>query len=172
VSFILGVFGNSREALKLEHGHYRLSLNSPALHEALKKAARIGILGEEEFIDRVRRVYLGGRFESPDREPGELRRLRMRPEIIEIARQIVKGMGSTGRLSKRCAIYVAHRFAGFKLREIGDHFGIGPGAVSESYRRTAKEICSNETLSRVIGTVRSHFSNHGPGTGKQKTGKV
>jgi len=160
-SFVLGAFGNSRENLKLEHERYLSAANEAALHDEIRKASRIGILGDDEFIDRIRRSYLRDRIKNPDHELCELRRLRARPELSEIAQLIDSEMGSMNRLAKKCTIYFAHRFIGFKLKEIGEHFGISPAAVSESYRKTAKEICSNETLQRIIEAVRSRLASAG-----------
>lgn len=126
-------------------------------------------MGDEEFLDRIRRTYLSGQIDNPDRELGQLRRLRIRPELSEIARLASQEFGSTSRLAKRCTIYLAHKFAGFKLREIGDFFGIGPNAVSESYRRTDKEVHSNATLGRIIETIRLQLSARTQATSRENS---
>ncbi len=166
--FILGVFGNSRDILKLEHERYLTAASGLAFDKDIKKAARIGIMGDEEFLDRIRRAYLSGQIDNPDRELGQLRRLRIRPELADIARLVSQEFGSTSRLAKRCTIYLAHKFAGFKLREIGEFFGIGPNAVSESYRRTDKEVQSNETLGLIIEKVRSQLISTHPSDSPEK----
>jgi REP element-mobilizing transposase RayT len=166
--FILGVFGNSRDILKLEHERYLTAASGHAFDKDIEKAARIGIMGDEEFLDRIRRAYLSGQIDNPDRELGQLRRLRIRPELADIARLVSQEFGSTSRLAKRCTIYLAHKFAGFKLREIGEFFGIGPNAVSESYRRTDKEVQSNETLGLIIEKVRSQLISTHPSDSPEK----
>lgn len=160
--FILGLFGDSRDLLKLEHERYLRGGNKEVIHKDFEEAARIGIMGDKEFVDMIRRVHLSDRIDNPDRELGQLRRLRMRPELSAIERLIDRELGPTSRLAKKCTIYVAHRFAGFRLREIGDYFEIGPNAVSESFRRTAKEILTNETLQRIVEAVRSEFAATSP----------
>jgi putative transposase len=166
--FVLGVFGNSRDILKLEHERYLMAGNGHSFDKDIEKATRIGIMGDEEFVDRIRRAHLSGQIDNPDRELGQLRRLRIRPELADIAQLVSREFGSTSRLAKRCTIYLAHKFAGYKLREIGEFFGIGPNAVSESYRRTTKEVLSNETLGRIIETVRSQLIGTHPGNSPEK----
>lgn len=157
-SVILGAFGNSLEVLKLEHERYMLALKG-IFDKDLEKASRIGILGDDDFVDKIRRTYLKNKMINPDRELCELRRLRTRPELSQIWAMINAELGATNKLSKRCTIFFAHKHANFKLREIGEYFGVGPGAVSESYRKTAKEIFSNGTLNRVIEVVRSRLAD-------------
>lgn len=167
-TFILGVFGNSLDRLKLEHERYLMAPDKADFLKDIEKAAKIGIMGDEEFIDKIRREYLSDRIDNPDRELGQLRRLRTRPELSHIAQLVGRELGSTSRLSKKCTIYLAHKFAGFRLREIGDFFKIGPNAVSESYRRTAKEVISNETLRRIIETVRLQLLANNQVEGEEK----
>jgi REP element-mobilizing transposase RayT len=172
LDFILKVLGNSRDILKLEHERCLMADHDPTLSEDFEAADRIGILGNDEFIDEIRRKYLRERIDKSDRELNQLAKLKIRPDISEIALLIDRELGSTSRQAKKCTIYIAHKLAGFRLREIGEYFGIGPKAVSESYRRTAKEIESNETLRRVIGTVRTHMDFCSIGAERGKTGKV
>ena len=157
-SVILGAFGNSLEVLKLEHERYKLALKG-IFDKDLEKASRIGILGDDDFVDKIRRTYLKNKMINPDRELCELRRLRTRPQLSQIWAMINAELGAKNKLSKRYTIFFAHKHANFKLREIGEYFGIGPGAVSESYRKTAKEILSNGTLNRVIEVVRSRLAD-------------
>ena len=145
-----------------------LTINGTPFDHGLERASRIGILGTDDFIDKVRRQYLRDRMENPDQELCELRRLRTRPKLSEIAAQIDKELGASNRLIKRCTIFLAHKHAGFKLREIGEFFELGPGAVSASYRKTAKEIESNETLHRVIDAIQSRLVNADLGSNRSE----
>ncbi len=147
---ILNTFGNSLDLLKLEHERQLLSPQDSPLKTKLENASRIGILGDDEFIDKIRRAYLADAMENPEVELQELRRLRIRPGLSDIRKQIDEELAGKNKLARRCTILLAHRHANYRLREIGDFFGISPAAVSMSYRKAAKEIQANETLRRII----------------------
>jgi hypothetical protein len=110
------------------------------------------------------------RIEHPDAEICELRRLRSRPELPSIKAEVDRELGTKNRYAKRCTIFLAHKYASYKLKEIGAFFGIGPTAVSSSYLKTAKEILTNSTLSGAIerARIRLFFSGETP----KKSGKV
>ncbi len=154
---ILGTFGDSLDFLKLEHERQLLFADESPLKEELAKASRIGILGDDEFIDKIRRTYLAEAMENPDVELRELRRLRVRPELSDIKKQLDTELGGKNKLARRCAILLAHKHADYKLREIGEFFGISPAAASMSYRKAAKEVLGNETLRRVLDNAWSHL---------------
>ncbi len=156
-SVVLGAFGNSIEAMRLDHERYLEPAAGTGFKKDLEHASMLGILGDDDFIDRIRRARLKDQMEDPDREICELRRLRVRPELAEIKDQVEKEIGAQSRLVRKCAIFLAHKYARYKLREIGAFFMISSAAASVSFRKTAKEIASNGTLFRVVETVRSRF---------------
>ncbi|MGZ5554657.1 MAG: hypothetical protein ACXW3H_02740, partial [Candidatus Aminicenantales bacterium] len=161
LSVIMSSFGNSRELLRGEHEKYLRTADDSTLEKNLRKASRVGILGDDDFIDRIRRTYLKNRMENPDEELCELRRLRVRPELARIEAEVGGEAGAGSRLAKKCTIFLAHKHANYKLKEIGEFFGISPTAVSVSFRRTAKEIISNETLRRIVEMVGARLSEVG-----------
>ncbi len=167
---VMDCFGGSVELLRAEQEAYLDASLDPSLENDLKKASKIGIWGNEEFIDRIRRAYLKDRIERPDAELCELRRLRSRPELSLIKAEVDRELGDLNRYAKKCTIFLAHRYANYKLKEIGVFFGIGPTAVSSSFRKTAREISSNLTLGRVVerAGTRLFSSSWAP----QKSGKV
>jgi putative transposase len=160
-SVIMELFQNSREALIKEHEQDILLSDVSPIEICLKEASRIGVLGDDDFVDRIRRVYLKKQMENPDPELREVRRLIVKPELSEIASRINEELGPRNRLAKRCIVYFAHRYAAYKLREIGAYLGIGPGAVSASYRKIVKEMAFNQTLSRVIDRLRTSLRDDG-----------
>jgi len=166
-SVVLRAFGNSLEILKMEHERYLGAADEKRFERDLANASRLGILGDDYFVDRIRRAYLQDQMENPDRELCELRRLRVRPELTDIKAEIEAELGGENRLAKKCVIFLARKRTSFKLREIGDYLGLSPGAVSLSYRKTSKEIVSNETIRRVIETVWSRLSDKGKGLVKR-----
>ncbi len=149
-AFIYNTFGNSLDLLKLEHERQLLYAKDSPLKSKLESASRIGILGDDDFIDKIRRAYLADAMKNPEVELQELRRLRIRPGLSDIKKQIDEELVGKNKLARRCTILLAHKYANYRLREIGDFFGISPAAVSMSYRKAAKEIQANETLRRII----------------------
>jgi REP element-mobilizing transposase RayT len=167
---IMGCFGCSVELLRAEHRAYLDPALGLSIKIDLKKAARVGIWGDKEFIDKVRRAYLKERIERPDPELCELKRLRSRPELPSIKAEVDKELGTDSRYAKKCTIFLAHKYANYKLREIGEFFGIGPTAVSSSYLKTAKELSPDCPLYRAVERARARlFSSGEP---PQKSGKV
>jgi chromosomal replication initiation ATPase DnaA len=53
-------------------------------------------------------------------------------------------------LLKRVQIYLCHRYSGKKLKEIGDHFGIGVSGVSQASRRVAMQVKGDKKLKKKI----------------------
>lgn len=152
-AFILGTFGNSIDLIKSEHERQLLAAGGALLKAELKNASSIGILGDDEFIDRIRRTYLLDAIGKPDVELQELRRLRIRPELADIKRQLEKELGEKNRLTRKCTILLAHKHANYRLKEIGSFFGITPGAASMAYRKAARAALANETLRRILETT-------------------
>ena len=151
---IIRAFGGSIEIMKREHERYLGAISDAVVDNGIKRAARIGIWGDDDFIDKIRRTFLKDRMEDPDSELCELRRLRVRPALGLIKAEFDKEYGSHNRNTKKSTIFLAHKYANYKLKEIGGFFGIGPPAVSTSFRKIEKEITSNETLRRTIEEVR------------------
>lgn len=158
-SVVFGAYGCSLEALKREHDSYVGNAGEIRFEKDLKNASKLGILGDRDFIDRIRNAYLRDRMENPDQEICELRRLRFRPDLSEIKVQVERELGAKNRLTRRCAIFLAHKHANYRLREIGEYFGISPAAVSLSFRKTSKEIALSEPLLRAIEAVRLRLSD-------------
>jgi len=167
---IISSFGGSIEAFKREHERYLSAAGGPALEKDLKRASRVGILGDDDFIDKIRRTFLMNRMENPDGELCELRRLRIRPDLSLIRDEFDSVLGANNRYAKKLTIYLAHRRANYRLKEIGIFFGIGPTAVSASYHKTVNQIISDETLRRASEQVESRLfpAEECPG----KSGKV
>lgn len=152
-SIVLRVFGDSRDVLRAQHENNLLSDNISSFEKDLRDAFRIGILGDDDFIDRVRRSHLRDRIENLDENICELRRLRVRPPLSEIEGQINRSLGGESKLSRKCIILLAHSHAAYKLKEIGDYLGISPAAVSVSYRKAKKEMAQNMTIQNALDDV-------------------
>ncbi len=47
-------------------------------------------------------------------------------------------------------MYLCQRYTGKKLKEIGQHFGIGESGVSQACRRVAQKIAKDKKLKKKI----------------------
>jgi len=65
--------------------------------------------------------------------------------------------GERKRQAKNVAIHLAHRFGGFKLREIGVHFGLKESGVSEASRRVSKALAKDESFRQAVQKLKEEF---------------
>lgn len=160
---ILTCFGGSPAILRREHEAYLAVPGDRSFDKDLKRSSRIGILGDDDFVDRIRRSFLKEALEREDDELSGLKKLRAKPELGMIRDEVQKELGDGNKLAKKCVIFLARQFADYRLREIGDFFDVGPAAVSIAFRKIEKELLSNETLKRCIERIRSRVEAQGPG---------
>jgi putative transposase len=150
---ILAIFGGDRKALRAEHDYYLLGNNDMSTIPELARAERIGILGNDDFIDKVRKSHLRQVLDRHDGEVPEISRLRKRPELATINACVAAYFGPSSRLIKKVSIFIAHKNTNYRLKDIGDVFGIGPIAVSTAFRKMQRDASSSETLRRTIAEI-------------------
>lgn len=64
-------------------------------------------------------------------------------------------MGPKNRFSRDLAIFLSHKFTDFRLKEIGDHFGLSVSGISQICNKMKKDICWNAVLARAVGELES-----------------
>jgi REP element-mobilizing transposase RayT len=165
---VMRCFENSLDVLRKEHEEYIYSDKGLPSGPEFIRAARIGILGSDDFVARIRSTFLKDREIPSDGELPELRRLKDRPDLACIRADVMKQLGPTNRLVKKATIFIAHSNADYKLKEIGAFFDICPTAVSVAYRKMRIELSSSEPLRRAIKEIKSQLFNERPSA----TGKV
>jgi putative transposase len=159
---ILSCFGGTIQALRKEHEAYLASPDDLSFRKQLNASSRIGVLGDDDFIDKVRRSYLKAAIETGDYELGGLRKLRNRPKIGMIRDEIRRELGAANKLEKKCTIFFAHQFAGYKLREIGEFYKIGPSAVSVAFHTIDRALASNEVLLNALERIKERLTGASP----------
>jgi putative transposase len=150
---ILALFGGDRQALRAEHDRYLLGNKDMSSIPELARAESIGILGNDDFIDKVRKSHLRQVLDRHDGEVPEISRLRKRPELASINARVAAHFGPSNRLIKKVSIFIAHKNTNYRLKEIGDFFGIGPIAVAVAFRKAKSEIGSSESLRHAIAEI-------------------
>lgn len=66
--------------------------------------------------------------------------------------------GERKQQAKNVTIYLAHRFGGLKLREIGERFGLKESGVSEASRRVSKALAKDESFRQAVQKLREEVS--------------
>lgn len=115
----------------------------------LEEVVASTILGSDDFISRIRKKFISDRHLN--RDLPAMRALRSRVTVPEIQKTVEKTVPDRN-LTRKISLYLAHRYSGLRLKEIGCFFGnIGESAVSQNTRRIEAELNSNKHLKAVVG---------------------
>ena len=161
---ILTCFGSSVSALRKEHEAYLASSEDLSFGKQLHVSSRTGILGNDDFMDKIRRSFLKEPLKANDYELAGLRRLRIRPGLKRIRDEIQRELGEKNRLTKKCTIFFAHQYASYKLREIGDFYKIGSPAVSIAFHTIEKAVIANEALLGAFERIKERLVSEDQGS--------
>jgi putative transposase len=157
-------FGGNLEVLRAEHERYLYASKDWSPGSEITRAQRVGILGSDEFIEKIRKSHIE---RIPGRSGGEvpeITRLRDRPAISAIQSDVASRFGTTNKLVKKVTIFIAHKNTNYKLREIGDFFNIGAVAVAVAFRKISCEIASSEPLCRAVAEIETRLFKRNPGS--------
>jgi len=100
----------------------------------------------------------------------ELKRLKTRPSLNDIKDRVEQELGDRNRYVKKLTIFVAHEYADYRLKEIGEFFGLGPSAVHAAFKRISLELEGNGSLGRIVRQIKAGVLT--PGAEINKSGKV
>lgn len=145
-AFILDYFGKGKDACR-SYRRFVEDLLECEYESPLNEATAATILGGMEFVNEITARHVDGK--QHDRDLPAIRKLSAKPTmdaIIEAARNLA----GDSRLSKKAGIYLCHKYSGAKLKEIGERFGIGESAVSQTSRRFAQELEQDKGLRRLV----------------------
>ena len=113
-----------------------------------KISTSTAILGRQEFVEDIVEGHLSGLLISRDLPAS--RELRNRPEIQKIVDTVAKLLNEDHRLTRKMCIYICHHFSGCSLKEIGNYFGVGESAISESSNRFALTLYQDQLLAETV----------------------
>jgi REP element-mobilizing transposase RayT len=126
------------------------------LQDPIKGAVAATVLGSEKFVNWVKEKWIGKI--SANRDIPALKKLANAPGLAAIQKKAEEVFGRETILSKKVGLYLAHRFSGCGLKEIGIFFGrIGPSAVSQNTRRFCREMETDKGLSNRVGKLQKEF---------------
>jgi len=158
---IVRCFGGNLKTLRAEHDRYLRSNADWSSVPEFARAERIGILGNDEFVEKIRKSHLKLTLNQSDGEVPEIPRLRKRPDISAIQSDVESRLGTTNRLVKKVTIFIAHKNTDYRLKEIGEFFNIGPIAVAVAFRKIRGEIASSKPLRNAVAEIEARVFGGG-----------
>ena len=108
------------------------------------------LLGSEPFIQEIMATHLDGKQIERDvpaiRELSKFRKIEM---ILDNVREVFEDR----KLAQKTAIYLAHRYSGARLRELGTYFGKKDSAIAQTTKRFTDEIALNKGLKTIVDNL-------------------
>jgi len=149
---ILGYLNDQYLAAQQKYKDFVESLIGKVYRNPLSDTLRSTILGTLDFVNEIRdRFHID---EINDRDLPSLQEPPPRPGITSIVNAAGSILKNDSRLQRQLQIHLCHRYTGAKLRDIGDHFGIGESAVSQNSRRFADRLKKDRDLRRITDQVK------------------
>lgn len=108
------------------------------------------LLGSESYVRQIMGTHLDGK--PLERDVPAIRELSKSRKIEQIFNGVEGVFGDAG-LERKTGIYLAYRYTGAQLKEIGTYFGKKESAISQASRRFAVEIAENADLARVVSAL-------------------
>ena len=113
----------------------------------------MGILGDSEFIAKLKADHLVDGKIGYDRELPQLNKLAKQPRLEDIRARSESFFGLKNRYSRKSAIYLSHKMTRLPLKEIAEFYRIGISGVTDVCRKLRREISSSETLAGNIAAL-------------------
>jgi putative transposase len=151
--FILSGFGE-----KLREKKYRMFVEDllGAVYESpLREVIASTLLGSAEFVAQISEKHLNAL--KPDRSVPAVRALSRALSVVDVVNKVEEIVPDRKPLARKVAMYVCHRYGGGKLKEIGEHFGIGDTAVSQASKRLGAEAERDKELAKLLAKVRNEL---------------
>jgi hypothetical protein len=108
------------------------------------------LLGSESYVRHIMETHLDGK--PLERDVPAIRELSKSRKIEQILNG-VKGVFGDAGLERKIGIYLAHRYTGAQLKEIGTYFDKTESAISQASRRFAAEMAGDKELEKVVNEV-------------------
>ena len=147
-SFILGFFGNDHGA-DTNYRRFVEDLIDREYESPLKGTTAEAILGGEEFVSGITAQHVEGKLS--DRDVPAIMKLSTSP-TLDVITEAIESLGHD-RISRKAGIYLCHKYSGAKLKEIGERFGIGESAVSQTSRRFVVEMERDQELRTLVDNI-------------------
>jgi putative transposase len=149
--FILGYFGRSIKAAQKDYEKFVTQLVDKDYESPLKDVFGSTLLGRQAFIDFIKKEFISSR--KSDRNVPALKQLANQTTIPDVCQTVESVLGETPRLSRKVQIFLCRKHTTASLAVIGDRFGIGDSAVSQSCSRFLNEMKTDRRLRRQVENI-------------------
>ena len=152
-SIVLSQFSATLATARAAYQEYvlrRIGQNTPG---PLSHSNEVGILGDSEFIAKLKADHLVDGKIGYDRELPQLNKLAKQPRLEDIRARSESFFGLKNRYSRKSAIYLSHKMTRLPLKEIAEFYRIGISGVTDVCRKLRREISSSETLAGNIAAL-------------------
>ena len=146
--FIHGYFGKTKLSCEKRYRTFVTSLVNSEYDSPLDNVVGSTILGQSDFVSDIKEKYLSN--EKRDKEIPALKELATNVSIDSIYREVDRLFGDQTRLSRSVKVYLAKKYTGKRLKEIGEEFGIGESGVSQICRRFSQQIEKNKNIKKKV----------------------
>ena len=159
-SFVYGEFDQEIERAKRFYREFVEEGLEKRIRDPLKDTFAQLILGRDEFIERIRE-----RIENlpENREVPSLKGLQIQPQIEKIVKKVIEYFGlneeeirKPGRKKntpRAIAIYLVRKWAATPIDRIGEYFGVGYSAVSQTVRQVKDRMRKDSSLVQAMGEI-------------------
>lgn len=150
---ILGYFGNKAKDAKKKYRSFVEDLLGQEYDNPFTNTFGAVVLGTAEFREMVSANHVSGI--AIDRGIPGIRQFKASPALEEIVKAVAAVMGEKEKLARQVGMYLCHKYSGKKLRDIGDHFGVGETAIAEARRLLTIKIEKDQQLCGEVETVKA-----------------
>jgi len=161
VSLVLSMFCGLPDSARQAYSAYVLAGIGEDVPGVIEDSVHKGILGSEEFIERIRKEHLEDMLMKTDREKPQISRLREKPDLSKILSTAQRSLGPKNRLVVPIAIYICHRNTQLKLREIGEFFSLSVSGTASAFCRARTMVSRNAPFARVVKDIENEMFKSG-----------
>ena len=149
--FILGYFGNKMSEAQIGYRGFVDSLTNKKYKSPLSEMVSSTILGSAAFVVFVKDNFLQGKMQ--DKNIPALSALADKVKMEDIFDAVGSVFGKDGAMFRNVQMYLIQRLTDEKLKDIGEHFGIGESGVSQACRRVKVKMKNDKKLAKTISKV-------------------
>jgi putative transposase len=171
VNLVLSMFGGRTDSARRAYADFVVEGIGKEVPAAIRDSARKGILGSDEFVERVKREHLGEGRLSPDREKPQLRKLRKKVDPSLVLSVTERVLGPRNRFVVPIAVLISHKNSALKLRELGEFFSLSISSVSNACSKARGAIASNPSIAGAAEEIEREIARaDGHGKGRAEEG--
>ncbi len=148
---VLGFFGKKEAAARQNYRKFVEAAIGQEIKTPLRNIMHSTFLGGQDFITWIKENHIRG--DKSDGDIPALKSLKSRPPIEKIEKEVSGLSGVKPALKKQVSLYLCQRYSGKKLKEIGDHFGIGESGVSQAARRVQARVEADKKFRNLVEEV-------------------